>query len=335
VELNASAVVRGIGDLFFRNLSLKLLALGLAAILFVLTRDEVTRPFDVPLKVVEDPTRVLMTDLPPTVQVSVRGPWTRVNRLTDYDLGVATVDLEKAEPGPLEIDGGAIVMPPGVVLAGIHYDRVDLRFDPVVERPVAVVASVVGQPAADYRLVRTEVEPAQWSVRGGRSQVQTVTQLLTEPFDISGARGTIARAVQVAAPTEQVELVGPETDAVRVEVRAVIEPVTERREIQVPIAVPDGLDPTGAIPRSYTVLLSGPLPTFRLLDALGLPFPIEAEVVPLPIKSADGGKVVEVRFRWSQSIAPEIRADLSFDRALERVDVPPPPPPPEGTGAPL
>jgi hypothetical protein len=259
----------------------------------------------------------------------VRGPWTRVNRLTDYDLGVATIDLRKAEPGPLEIDGGAIVMPSGVVLAGINYDRVDLRFDPVIERPIAVVPNVVGVPATDYRLVRTEVEPSQWGVRGGRTQVQAVTQLTTEPFDISGARGTMGRSLEVLAPAEDVELVGEGLESAHVEVRAVIEPLSERRDLQVPVAVPEGLDPTGAIRRNYTVQLTGPLPSFRQLDALGLTAPVEADVVPLPAEVAGGGKVVEVRFRWAQNVPPDIRSELSFDRAVDRVDVPPPPPPPE------
>ncbi len=334
MELNASAVVRVLGEVFYRNLALKLLAFGLAAILFVLTRDEVTRPFEVPLRVEQDPNRVLLTELPATVQVSVRGPWTRVNRLSDYDLGVATLDLKQAEPGPLEIDGGAIVMPPGVVLAGINYDRVDLRFDPVIERPVTVVPSVVGQPATDHRLVRTEVEPVQWSVRGGRTQVQSVTQLTTEPFDISGASATITRAVQVIPPEGHVELVADEGGSAHVEVRAVIEPLTERRDVNVPIVVPDGLDPTGAIRRSTVVQVHGPLPAFRKLDALDIPFPIEVDVVAVPDDVPDDGKAVELRFRWADAVPPEIRAELTFDRAVERVVVPPPPPP-EPAGAPL
>jgi hypothetical protein len=102
----------------------------------------------------------------------------------------------------------------------------------------------------------------------------------------------------------------------------------------VPVAVPEGLDPTGAIHRTYTVQVTGPLPSFRQLDALELAAPVEAEVVPQQAEAADGGKVVEVRFRWAQDVPPAIRAELSFDRALERVNVPPPPPP-EPAGAPL
>src|SRR5690606_6737610 len=123
--------LRWLGQVLFRSLfqhwGLKALALALAAFMFVVTRDEVTRVFTVPLRVVEDSDRVLLTELPETIQVQARGPWTRVNRLQDYDFGVAILDLENARPGPLEVDRAAIVMPSGVVLAGIQYDHVDLR----------------------------------------------------------------------------------------------------------------------------------------------------------------------------------------------------------------
>jgi hypothetical protein len=133
---------------------------------------------------------------------------------------------------------------------------------------------------------------------------------------------------------EQVVLAGG-VDAARVEVRAVIEPLSERRDVQVAITVPEGLDPAGEMQRAYTVQLRGPLPSFRELDALGIVFPVEADVVPLEAKGPDGGKVVEVRFVWAENVPAAIRAELSFDRGVERVNVPPPPPPPEPSGAPL
>src|SRR6185503_13579567 len=108
------------------------------------------RTYNVPLRALPDPARVLTTTLPETISVEVRGPWPRVNRLQEWDFGQVFVDLSRAEPGPLEIDARSIVMPRGVVLAAIHYDRVDLRFDPVIERDLPVVPTVVGSVAADY-----------------------------------------------------------------------------------------------------------------------------------------------------------------------------------------
>lgn len=311
-------------DLLFRHWATKIGALALAAILFVFTRDEVTRTFEIPLRVVADPRRVLLTDLPDTIQVQVRGPWTRVNRLQDYDLGAASLDLEEAEPGPLEIDRASIVMPPGVVLAGMHYDHVDLRFDPVVERAVAVVPNILGQPAPDHRLVRIEAEPPRWPVRGGRTQVQGLQQLTTEPFDLKRAADTLEVKLALVRPGGNVRLVGDGRESPKVTVRAVVEPVLEERELTVPVEVPESLDPTGAVPPTHQVVTSGPLPAFRELDALGLAFPVEAEVVPLAGED-EGARTVEVRFRWAEEVPEAVSEALSFEHGVVRVVLPPRP----------
>ena len=96
------------------NWGTKGLAFVLALLVFVVTRDEIQRTFAVPLEVVGDPERVLMTDVPDTVHVEVRGPWTRVNQIRESELGSAGLDLRAATPGPMHLDPARIVMPEGV-----------------------------------------------------------------------------------------------------------------------------------------------------------------------------------------------------------------------------
>lgn len=319
--------LRLVGEFLFRDWGLKAIAFLVAAFLFVFTRDEVTRVFTVPLKVVEDPDRVLLTEVPDTIQVQARGPWTRINRLQDYDFGVAALDLEQAGPGPLEIDRAAIVMPPGVVLAGIQYDHVDLRFDPVIEREVAVEAQLEGTPAPDYVLVRVEVQPLRWRIRGGESFVRRVQGLTTEPLDVGGADHSVEGLRAVVQPPEGVSLLVENGKEAAVTVRAIVEARQETRRLTVPVVVPAELDPTGAVPRSYVVDVSGPLPDFRVLDGLGVAVPVEA-LVRKGEGEGRGGGVAEVRFAWAQVVPQELRGRLMLDRELERVALPEPPPPP-------
>ena len=327
MPLDPSAPLRFATDLFVRNLPLKLLALVLTAVLFVLTRDEVTRTFEVPLRYVEPDDRVLLTELPDRIQVQVRGPWTRVNRLQDYDFGVASLDLKEAEPGPLRIDEGAIVMPSGVVLSDIDYDHVDLRFEPIIEREVPVTPQVVGVPAEDYRLVQVSAEPGRWSIRGGQSQVQAVQQLTTEPLSIADATDDVDEELALVRPGRRVKLVGTDGDVPRVRVTAVIEPIVESREFTVPVPVPQDLDRTGVIPRTYGVQVTGPVPSFRELEKLGVAFPVEADVVPVRA-DADGNRLVEIRFRWAETVSASVREALDLDQAMVRVSLPPAPPAP-------
>lgn len=315
---------RLVGDVLFRHWGIKTMALLLAAVLFVSTRNEVTRAFEIPIRVVQDPDRVVLTDLPETIQVQVRGPWTRINRLQPYDFGVATLDLRSAQPGPLEIDRASIVMPAGVVLAAMHYDHVDLRFEPVLEREVPIEPVIVGEPADDYRLIRIETDPPRWAIRGGQSKVQQVRELATEPLDVSDATQDVVGRLAVVRPSPGVSVVSAGGEAPTVEVRAVVGPVEDRREVAVPVVVPDGLDPTGVIPNVYAVEVSGPLPAIRRLDGAGIPLPIEAELVVLEGETADGGRVVEIRFSWAETVPVAIREALKLDHGAVRVSLPAP-----------
>lgn len=325
--------LRILSELVFRDWGLKALAFVAAVFLFVFTRDEVTRVFTVPLKAVDDPARVLLTELPETIQVQARGPWTRINRLQDYDFGTATLDLTQAKPGPLEVDEAGIVMPSGVMLSGIQYDHVDLRFDPVIERDVEVEARLTGSPAPDYELVGVDARPGRVRVRGGESFVRRVQGLATERLDVSGADHDVERRVALVEPPEGVTLVttaaatgaAGEEGVVMVQARIVAR--QESRTIVVPVVVPEGLDPTGAVPRSYEVLASGPVPDFRVLDGLGLEPPVEARVSKGE-GEGEGGGVAEIRFAWAERVPQDLRARLALDRTLERVALPLPPPPP-------
>ena len=78
------------------NWGTKIMAFFLALIVFVVTRDEVTRSFKIPLRVVEDPDRVLLTSLPENVEVQVRGAWVNVNQISATELGAASLDLRDA-----------------------------------------------------------------------------------------------------------------------------------------------------------------------------------------------------------------------------------------------
>ncbi len=330
-------LVEVLTDLLLRNWGLKLVAIGLAAMLFVLTRDEVTRTFEVPLRVVGDPQRVLLTDLPPSITVKVRGPWTRLNRLQDYDLGTAALDLRVATPGPLEVDHASIVMPSGVVLAEVQYPHVDLRFEPIIQSEKRIAPAVLGEVGEGYRVVGTTVTPPVWVVRGGRSRVQGITQLGTEPLEISGRTATVTQSLVVVRPGGDVDLVSEPGNPARVEVRVQIEPIMETRELTVPVPVPEGLDPTGAIPDSVTVQVSGPRLSFRALDGLELAFPVEARVEPranVDSAKAEGtetqmGRVVELRFGWAKGVPSSVASALSIDHGVQAVLLPPPPAPPE------
>lgn len=320
----AGAAARPWTDWLLRDWSTKALAFVITAMLFVLTRDEVTRSFSVPLRVISDPERVLLTAVPETIRVQVRGPWARVNRLEDAEFAGATLDLRTAEPGPLEIERGAIVMPRGVLLAGIDYDHVDLRFDPVIERDVPVVAAVTGEPSSDYEVARVTTQPATARIRGGRQVVLGVGQVLTASRDIRGTEQDLLFDAALVDPGNGVTLVGGDAaGGPNVRVRVSLVPRTRRVAMVVPVVPTPELRGRVGLPVVVDAVVSGPAPILRALSERGLWNPI------LGSASAEGdGASARIEMRFVDAVPPEMRTRLAVEPKELHVPLPPPPPVP-------
>lgn len=310
--------VRVLGELVETDGVMMVLALIITVVLFVLTRDEVTRRFSVPLRVQPDPARVLLTEVPDTIAVDVRGPWTRVNRVDSADFGVAVLDLRKAEPGPLIIDRASIVMPQGVVLAGVDYDEVDLRFEPVIERDVPVVPTVIGSPAADYQLVSVAAEPPTLRIRGGQSEVLGLAQLTTESYDLRDATADVAVSLALARPPPGIEVVDGRGDRLSVRVTADVEPKPERAQRRVTVERDATLAERAGLPTQVQVELRGAAPAFRELERIG-GAPVVARARPDP--GAKDRAIVEVE--WAAAVPPAVRASVAIDPLQVVVELPP------------
>ena len=303
------------------NWGMKGAALVLALIVFIATRDQVTREFTIPLRVIEDPERVLVTTPPESVGIQVRGPWVNLNRLAAEELGSATLDLHDARPGPMALDPAAIVMPRGVILEHLTYDRVDLRFEAVLERRVAIVPSLRGAVGEDYLLGTAQVEPESVIVRGPASLLAKLVQLGTTPVDISGIEATLSQPAEIAQTDPRLTILGLEGSARTVQVRVELIPVIGELSLEIPTgpalreAIP-GLQ--AEIPELEKVSVRGPRGLLRTLE--GLEDPLEAAV---ELDPAGGVGSVTLRFVWSSAVEDEQSEQLSIEPPLIRLHMRP------------
>lgn len=304
------------------NWGTKIMAFLLALTVFVVTRDEVTREFTIPLRVIEDPDRVLLTEPPATVVVRLRGPWANVNRLSAEALGPATLDLREVRPGPMSLDPGSVVMPPKVVLDTLEYDPVDLRFEAVIQRGFSITANVVGEVDPDYQLVSTRVEPDSWPLRGPSSAIEAFERLRTEPIDLAGLRETLDVRVELEPVPAGLEFLRVASDE-RPSVRFVAEVTPIADELELVIATDavlrEALPNADQIelPASERISVRGPRPALRELRALEAPV---VPVVEVERPSVRGGPVpITLRFEWSEEVAASTRAQLSIVPPLIRL----------------
>ena len=323
-EITRALFAGGLRDalrgLLFEHWGTKAGALALSLLVFVLTRDEISRSFQVPLEVRSDPSRMLLTDLPHAVGVEVRGPWAKINRLSRTQLGSAKLDLRDARPGPLEIDAATIVMPPGVVLGKreLDYDRVDLRFEPIVEREFQISVDFSGDLNEDYELVDSSVHPESWKLRGPEPLLAELRGIRTEPIALDEVRGRWSRRVKLEAPQSGANYVGV-MPGQRPWVQIVLETRARRGAAEYVVTLHDALRSVypqanvAAIRDEERVRVLGPRPELKMLATISNPVDVRARLMSAPKK----GRATQVEFSFS----PSESLDEATRKAL-RVDPP-------------
>lgn len=325
----SSWIERGLAlaiEIATKNWGTKIMAFLLALIVFIVTRDEVTRSFTIPLRVIDDPDRVLLTEPPDSVELQLRGPWVNVNRIAAVELGTATLDLREVRPGPMELDPAAIVMPPGVVLDKLDYDPVDLRFEALVERKLVIAPVVVGEVDPDHRLVGTRVEPDSWIVRAPASDLKGLEQLRTKPLDITGATGNLQTQVTLDPPPVRLNFLGvPAGDLPSV--RVVAEVVDVIGELELEVVTGDALREAlpelapSVLPAGERVTVRGPRAVLRTLTGIDQPLRPTIEV---EAASQQGAPIpVTLRFEWSPVVPAGATSQLSIVPPLIRLRLSP------------
>lgn len=83
---------------------------------------------------------------------------------------------------------------------------------------VKVVPRLTGSLPAGFVLKDVAVVPRSVDVRGPRSEVQHLTQVETEPIDLSRLQGSLSRVVPLRNPGRSVKLVGKREVQVTLEV---------------------------------------------------------------------------------------------------------------------
>jgi YbbR domain-containing protein len=229
----------------FRDLPLKLVAVGLAALLWLtVARDPVVeRGLQVPLQFENVPDDIVIVGEPPeSVHVRARGTSSVLSGLAPGEV-VAVLDLSSERPGErlFDIRPETIRAPFGVEVAQIVPGSISLTLERAAEaRSVPVVPRLEGEPAAGYVVGNLTVDPPSVEVVGPESRLARLNEALTEPIPIDRATGTIEDRVTVGVADPLLRLRRPQD--VRVVIDIVRAPV-ERKLYGIPVGV-RGVEPS-------------------------------------------------------------------------------------------
>ena len=290
---------------FVDELPIKLLSMVLAVTLFVLVRNDKDATSGAYVKIIytlpED--RVLVSDPPPEVKLSVRGPWTKLQHL-DRSLEPLRIDLTRVHSSEVRLEEDMIKLPAGVRVASIVPSEVHVEFEPRVVREVPVQPILEGQPAEGFRVARVSAEPSMVRVDGAKSAVVAIERVPTRPLRITDVRAPVQGDVALEAPPLHTRFLESTTVLVRADVQPAIvekafdavaikivgltrmegavEPPTAKLMLRGPAALVGAVGDKNVSLRVEASLIDGrpPAKYIRSVTVSGLPAGVAAEVQP-------------------------------------------------------
>ena len=242
------------------NVGLKLTSIAIAVVLFGAVRGAgtVQRTIEVSLLARLPATaagRVLVSELPESVRLTVRGAPTLVGGLRSDSLGPVQLDLSDGRRASASIDPSLFLLPAGVTIVSVQPSSVPLSWDALVVRDLAVRARFEGAAVAGARLVgEPHTTPGRIAYAGAAEELNGIEEVATEAISINGlGPGRYDRRVALVLP-------GPHTRSETtgmVHVLFTVErEVIERRFERVPVTIV-GMPRAEARPPAVNVILRG------------------------------------------------------------------------------
>jgi YbbR domain-containing protein len=209
------------------ELPLKIVSMVIAVTLFIIVRSDKDAAAGAYVKVVytmpDD--RVLMSEPVGEVRVSVRGPWTRLQRFDERDLEPMRVDLRNVHESELRFDESMVKLPVGLRVASISPSEQKLEFEPRVQQKIQVQPLLEGEPAPGFHVARVSAIPSEVTVDGAKSAVEALQRVPTRPLRIVGARSEMHAEVGLEPPPRHVKFL----DVSGVTIEADIKPAMVER----------------------------------------------------------------------------------------------------------
>ncbi len=263
------------------NWHLKGLSLLIAIGLFVLVRGDKDAAIEGYVKVeyLVPKDRVLVSDPPAELRLTVRGPWIRISRFDERDLPPVRLDLSATHSGDIRFTDEMVKLPFGLRLASIVPATAQLQFEPRMTRRVPIQAIVDGDPANGYRVLRSTAHPKDVRITGAKSVIEGIQRMPTRPIPLADARTSLHARVQLEPPPPHAEFEGSDELTIEIDVEAIL---SERLLRAIPVQTTTRWD--GLIqPAQVDVLLKGPIEALGKMVPSALSLAVEA-----PVENAHG-----------------------------------------------
>ncbi len=197
----------------FENKKMKFLSLGLAVLLFIVSRQPQRDVMlvGVPLEFINTPPGLeISTEVPNSVQLRLRGAQDVVRDITPNELEVKA-DLSDKAAGDrvIQLKPTDVIKPDKVEVRRIEPGTIEIKLEPTKRKVVPIEAQFSGHLAENYERTGVRLEPATIEIEGPESRVAEVQKLLTESVQLNDKRASFHLNVDLEANRQGVRLVKP------------------------------------------------------------------------------------------------------------------------------
>jgi YbbR domain-containing protein len=245
-----------------RNKGLKLLSFFLAVMLwFAVGGEERTETtLNLQLELVNlNPALMIVSEVPPHIQVQVTGPRSIIRSLSQSRL-VHTVDLAglKAGSHTILLGPSAFSFPRGITVSRVQPNPLNLTLAKTATRTLAVQPLLTGNPPEGYEVKSVKVRPDHVTVKGVESELENLKAISTLPINLSNLSGPVTLATDLDFKNLHITL--KDQAPILVDL-VIIEKIVQRTLPGVPVYA----SPQAARlnPAAVTVTLSGPFRRLR------------------------------------------------------------------------
>jgi YbbR domain-containing protein len=151
---------------------------------------------------------VLMSNVPDTVSLQLRGPLTRaLNSTTPPEV---LLDLSDARPGlnSYPINASDIPLPAEVEVVSVDPPAITLEMERQETRVVPVKPTISGTPAPGFVVGGVRVVPAQFTIQGPESLLMALDHVATGAISIDDATGPVEAMVEPLLPDPLLRAIG-------------------------------------------------------------------------------------------------------------------------------
>ncbi|MGB9893065.1 MAG: CdaR family protein [Candidatus Saccharicenans sp.] len=201
-----------IKELITRNWQLKLLALFLSLVLWILLIPEektfAEKNLAVSLELVNIPPEVEVVERPePNLNLKIRARKRIINELGPENFSVQ-LDMSKASIYQQEypVDASMIKAPSEVEIVSFSPVYVHVKLEKTRKIEMEVVPTIIGRPPDGYRLSKVEVTPGKVMVAGPESKVRPRDKVITSPVDVSTLTESLTLEVDLILPRPELRL---------------------------------------------------------------------------------------------------------------------------------